>query len=313
VNLATLQALRAARQAGRPVVLATWLRADAEAAAGVADVPRSPEDLLAPRQPPAASDGHAAAAARDGDRATPAASDGHAAAAPLDGDRATPAASDGHAAAAPLDGDRATPAVAQRQRLFALSDPDLPADLVLPLARVLRSDAAEVVATSEGDVLLEPNNPPLRLILVGAVHIAHPLAEMARLAGFAVTLVDPRRSFATPERFPGQSLVVAWPDEALRGLAADARTAVVTLTHDPKLDDPALEVALTTPAFYVGCLGSKKTHASRLARLRDAGFDEPTLARLRGPVGLSIGARSPAEIAVSILAQIIAALRAPTP
>jgi xanthine dehydrogenase accessory factor len=300
VNLATLQALRAARQAGRPVVLATWLRATADA--GAADVRRSTDDLLATRP----ADDLLATRPADDLLATRPADD-------LLATRPPAAAGDGHAATVPLEGERAPALVAQRQRLFSLSDPDLPADLVEPLARVLRSDAAEVVATSEGDVLLEPNNPPLRLILVGAVHIAHPLAEMARLAGFAVTLVDPRRSFATPERFPGQSLVVAWPDEALRDLAADARTAVVTLTHDPKLDDPALEVALTTPAFYLGCLGSKKTHASRLARLRDAGFDEPTLARLRGPVGLSIGARAPAEIAVSILAQIIGALRAPTP
>ncbi len=184
-------------------------------------------------------------------------------------------------------------------------------ELVEAIARVLRSDAAEVVRTSEGEVLLEPQNPPLRLILVGAVHIAHPLAEMARLAGFAVTVVDPRRSFATELRFPGLALVVKWPDEALRELAIDARTAVVTLTHDPKLDDPALEVALTTAAFYVGSLGSKKTHATRVERLKGAGFDEQAIARIRGPVGLSIGAKSPAEIAVSILAQIIAALRSP--
>lgn len=191
----------------------------------------------------------------------------------------------------------------------AISAP--PAELAEAVSRVLRSDAAEVVQMSEGEVLLEPQNPPLRLILVGAVHIAHPLAEMARLAGFAVTVVDPRRSFATENRFPGLALVVKWPDEALRELAIDARTAVVTLTHDPKLDDPALEVALTTAAFYVGSLGSKKTHATRVERLKGAGFDEQAIGRIRGPVGLSIGAKSPAEIAVSILAQIIAALRSP--
>lgn len=174
---------------------------------------------------------------------------------------------------------------------------------------MLRDDRAEVVATPDGEILLEPSNPPLRLLLVGAVHIAHPLAAMAQLAGFAVTIVDPRRAFATPERFPGLELVVRWPDEALRALAPDARTAVVTLTHDPKLDDPALEVALATPAFYLGCLGSRKTHATRLERLRAAGFAEDALGRLHGPVGLAIGARSPAEIAVSILAQIVAALR----
>lgn len=173
---------------------------------------------------------------------------------------------------------------------------------------MLRADRAEVLATADGEVLLEPSNPPLRLLLIGAVHIAHPLAAMAQLAGFAVTIVDPRRAFATVERFPGIELVVRWPDEALRQLAPDARTAVVTLTHDPKLDDPALEVALATPAFYIGCLGSKKTHATRMERLRGR-FSEESLTRLRGPVGLAIGACSPAEIAVSILAQIVASLR----
>lgn len=196
---------------------------------------------------------------------------------------------------------------AERQRLFGVEE--APAELREAATKALRSDLAEVVAASDGEVLLEPHNPPLRLVLVGAVHIAHPLAAMARLAGFAVTLVDPRRAFATEERFPGERLIVKWPDEALRELALDARAAVVTLTHDPKLDDPALEVALETPAFYVGCLGSKKTHAARLERLGAKGLAAARLAQLRGPVGLPIGAKSPAEIAVSILAEIIAALR----
>lgn len=211
----------------------------------------------------------------------------------------------------------ATRAGHPRQRIFAADElgageaaaREIPEELRAGAARALRSDQAEVVSTAEGEVLLEPHNPPLRLLLVGAVHIAHPLAEMARLAGFAVTLVDPRRAWATPERFPGQALLARWPDEAMRELAPDARTAVVTLTHDPKLDDPALEVALTTAAFYVGCLGSKKTHAARLTRLGERGLDATALARLRGPVGLPIGAKSPAEIAVSILAEIIATLR----
>ncbi len=176
-------------------------------------------------------------------------------------------------------------------------------------ARALRTDRAEVVETEAGEVLLEPHNPPLRLLLIGAVHIAHALAAMAELAGFAVTIIDPRRAFATAARFPSHTLVTTWPDEAVRSLQPDTRTAVVTLTHDPKLDDPALVAALRTPAFYLGCLGSKKTHASRLTRLAAAGFDSATLGRLHGPVGLSIGARAPAEIAVSVLAQIIAALR----
>jgi xanthine dehydrogenase accessory factor len=165
------------------------------------------------------------------------------------------------------------------------------------------------VIDAGGACLFEPQLAALRLILVGAVHVAQPLAEMATLSGFAVTIVDPRRAFATAARFPGQALVVRWPDVAVTELAPDARTAVVTLTHDPKLDDPALIAALATPAFYVGCLGSQKTHGARKARLGAAGVSEAAQDRLHGPVGLRIGARTPAEIAVSILAEIVAALR----
>ncbi|MGE5187155.1 MAG: XdhC family protein, partial [Acidobacteriota bacterium] len=151
------------------------------------------------------------------------------------------------------------------QRLVAADS--APRELASAVADALRSDRAIV----DGGVLVEPHNPPLRLIVVGAVHVAEPLAQMAALAGFAVTIVDPRRAWATPARFPGQTLVAAWPDAALEQLAPDARTAVVTLTHDPKLDDPALIVALRSPAFYIGCLGSKKTHAARRERLAGAG------------------------------------------
>lgn len=182
-----------------------------------------------------------------------------------------------------------------------------PVELADTVAEVLRLDAAKVVETARGMVLVEPHNPPLRLIIVGAVHVAEPLSKMAALVGFAVTIVDPRRSWATPARFPDQALVIEWPETALATLAPDPRTAVVTLTHDPKLDDPALIAALASPAFYLGCLGSKKTHASRLERLAAAGCTR--LERLHGPVGLSIGAKSPAEIAVSIFAEIIATLR----
>lgn len=166
--------------------------------------------------------------------------------------------------------------------------------------------AARDQAIVDGATLYEPHLAPLRLIIVGAVHVAHALAQLAAIAGFAVTIVDPRRAFATAERFPGVDLVTAWPDVAVRDLAPDRRTAIVTLTHDPKLDDPALIAALASPAFYVGCLGSSKTHAARRARLADLG---PALERLHGPVGLRIGARSPAEIAVSILAEVVAVLR----
>ena len=177
------------------------------------------------------------------------------------------------------------------------------------VAEVARRDEAQVVDAAGGAVLLEPHLAPLRLVIVGAVHVAQPLAEMAGLAGFAVTIVDPRRAFATAARFPGQALIVAWPDAAIAELAPDARTAVVTLTHDPKLDDPALIAALASPAFYVGCLGSSKTHAARRTRLGEGGVTAAALDRLHGPVGLAIGARTPAEIAVSILGEIVAALR----
>ncbi|HSK00862.1 MAG TPA: XdhC family protein [Kofleriaceae bacterium] len=190
------------------------------------------------------------------------------------------------------------------------SDPALaPAELADAVRGAAATDRAEVVASPAGAVLVEPHLPPLRLVIVGAVHVAQPLAEMAQLAGFAVTIVDPRRAFATEARFPGRTLVTSWPDEALAGLRPDARTAVVTLTHDPKLDDPALLAALASPALYVGCLGSQKTHAARKARLGERGLGADALARLRGPVGLRIGARTPAEIAVSILAEIIATVR----
>ncbi|HVV87643.1 MAG TPA: XdhC family protein, partial [Kofleriaceae bacterium] len=155
----------------------------------------------------------------------------------------------------------------REQRLVEAGAGAAPAELADAVAAALRTDQASVVTVDGAEVLVEPHNPPLRLVLVGAVHIAAPLAEMATLAGFAVTIVDPRRAFATADRFPGRTLVVSWPDVALRELAPDARTAVVTLTHDPKLDDPALQAALATPAFYVGCLGSTKTHAARRERL----------------------------------------------
>ncbi len=154
-----------------------------------------------------------------------------------------------------------------------------------------------------------PCNPALRLAVVGAVHVAQPLVAMARLAGYDPVVVDPRQSFATPARFPGEVIVEDWPDEALLALGLDARTAVVTLTHDPKLDDPAIGVALRSECFYLGCLGSRKTHAARLERLRATGFSEAEIARIHAPVGLAIGAQGPGEIAVSIMAQITAVLR----
>jgi xanthine dehydrogenase accessory factor len=178
--------------------------------------------------------------------------------------------------------------------------------------RALRVDAC-IATGAEGTppVFYQPFNPPLRMIVVGAVHIAQSLSAMAALTGYEVTIVDPRESFAAADRFPGVTLNVEWPDAAMESLALDQRCAVVTLTHDPKLDDPALQVALRSDAFFIGCLGSKKTHASRLRRLGKAGFSETELARVKGPVGLPIGSRSPAEIAVSVLAQVTETLRKP--
>ncbi|MEM1343876.1 MAG: XdhC/CoxI family protein [Pseudomonadota bacterium] len=159
--------------------------------------------------------------------------------------------------------------------------------------------------------LLTVHNPPLRLAIVGAVHIAQALSAMARTAGYDVALIDPRAAFASPVRFPGERLIHDWPDAALDTHGLDRRTGVVTLTHDPKLDDPALLRALASPAFYVGALGSVRTHAKRVERLRAAGLGEDCIARLEAPVGLDIGARTPAEIAVATLAQITERLRRP--
>jgi xanthine dehydrogenase accessory factor len=151
-------------------------------------------------------------------------------------------------------------------------------------------------------------NPPPRLIIVGAVHIGQVFSAMAALAGYEVIVVDPRGAFATEARFPKITLNTEWPDDALEALDIDKRTAVVTLTHDPKLDDPALKVALSKKPFYIGALGSKKTHAKRVERLTAAGFPTKTIERIHAPVGLDICAVSPAEIAVSILAQMTATL-----
>lgn len=175
--------------------------------------------------------------------------------------------------------------------------------------QALLEDRSATVADASGDVFLRPYNPPIRLIVVGAVHIAAPLARMAAAAGVEVHVVDPRSVFASEERFPDVHLVKAWPGKAFAELRPDHRTAVVTLTHDAKLDEPALVAALATPAFYIGALGSRRTHAKRLDRLRDQGVTESDIARIRAPIGLDIGARTPAEIAVAIIAELVANLR----
>lgn len=161
----------------------------------------------------------------------------------------------------------------------------------------------------DGKTFVCIHNPPLRLIVVGAVHITQALVPMARIAGYDPVLVDPRESFGSQARFPGEKILNDWPDEALQEIGLDARTALVLLTHDPKLDDPALELALASEAFYIGALGSKRTHAKRLERLRDKGFSDTQLARIHGPIGLDIGAASPSEIAVSTLAEMTQVLR----
>ncbi|MBT3533158.1 MAG: XdhC family protein [Rhodospirillaceae bacterium] len=178
--------------------------------------------------------------------------------------------------------------------------------------RVMLADKSGIVEMADGrKIFLHVYNPPLRMLIVGAVHIAQPLSKMAVLAGYDVAIVDPRREFATPDRFPGITLIDAWPDDGVEQFAPDRRSAIVTLTHDPKLDDPALVKVLRGDAFYIGCLGSNRTHAKRLERLGGEGFGEADFARLRAPVGLDIGAKSPAEIAISVMGQITEALRRP--
>lgn len=178
-----------------------------------------------------------------------------------------------------------------------------------PLAEAAAAARRTDKSAFDGDWFLGVHNPPLRMAVIGAVHIAQPLMQMARLAGYDPVLIDPREAFGSSARFPGETISHDWPDDALAEFGLDARTAVVTLTHDPKLDDPAIMRALRAPVFYLGCLGSKKTHAKRVARLTEAGFSEAEIAKIHAPVGLDIGAKSPAEIALSIMAQITERLR----
>jgi xanthine dehydrogenase accessory factor len=189
----------------------------------------------------------------------------------------------------------------------AASAPD---DTEIDLAAIRRSrellaeDRSERFDSASGLAFIQVFNPPFKLILVGAVHIAQPLAHLGGLAGYDVLIIDPRRAFAQAERFAGLSVDTRWPDLALAEVTADRRTALVTLTHDPKLDEPALDWALRSPISYIGAVGSRKTHEGRLARLARRGFSAADCARIHGPVGLSIGAVTPAEIAIAIMAQI---------
>ncbi len=162
--------------------------------------------------------------------------------------------------------------------------------------------------THEGQYI-NIHNPPLRLVIIGAVHIAQGGIPIAQQAGYDVTVIDPRGAFATGARFPDIQLHAEWPDEVLPRIGLDPRTAMIALTHDPKIDDPALFAALNSDLFYIGALGSKKTQSSRAARLKDAGFTEAQIARIHGPIGLAIGAKGAPEIAISIMAEMIRALR----
>ena len=214
---------------------------------------------------------------------------------------------------------------AARRAAILVTDLDGGVQRVVPEAEIASDPLADLLAkhlaagrsgrvSVEGrDLFLTVQAPPVRLVVIGAVHISQALAPMARALDLSVSVIDPRTAFATPERFPGIDLVAQWPDDALKGPIPplDRYCAVAALTHDPKIDDPALVAALNANCFYVGALGSRKTHAARVARLAQGGFSEAQIGRIAAPIGLDIGAVSPAEIAVSILAEVIAALRGP--
>ncbi len=169
---------------------------------------------------------------------------------------------------------------------------------------VLQQDRSRLFENTDYSLFIQPINRPLRMIIIGAVHIAQVLVLVARQCGYTVTLIDPRQVFATELRFPETDMVTDWPDVAMQTLSPDRRTAIITLSHDPKLDDPALEIALQSDAFYIGSLGSRRTHDARIQRLSEKGFSETQRARIQGPIGLDIGAQSPAEIAIAIMAEV---------
>jgi xanthine dehydrogenase accessory factor len=194
----------------------------------------------------------------------------------------------------------------QRMVMAADAARDPLADVVDKHIRMGKSGMEE---TAQGRVFLTVHVPSPQLVITGAVHISQALAPIGKLLGYDVTIVDPRTAFASPERFPDVKVIAEWPDVALPPLNVDRYTAFVALTHDPKIDDPALKHALSRDCFYIGALGSRKTHAKRLARLKEAGISDADLARIHAPIGLNIGAVSPAEIAVAIMAEITARLR----
>lgn len=182
-------------------------------------------------------------------------------------------------------------------------------DLADALGDAFRLDRSGTVASGDGEVFIRIFNPPVRLIIIGAVHAAQFLLPIARMVGHDVTIVDPRTAFATPERFPDAHIVAEWPEDGLPLIGIDSRTAMIALTHDAKIDDGALRMGLEAGAFYVGALGSNRTHAKRLDRLKEMGCTDEALARIHAPIGLDIGAQGPAEIALSIMAEVTAVLR----
>ena len=183
---------------------------------------------------------------------------------------------------------------------------DTMADVLDP---ALRSGKSGGVEHGGKAWFLTVQTPPVRLIVIGAVHISQALAPLAKVAGLDLTIIDPRTAFATPDRFPDVNLIAQWPETVLPSIKLDRYTGMACFTHDPKIDDPALEAALTAECFYIGALGSRKTHARRVERLTALGFSTEAIGRIRAPIGLDIGAVSPAEIAVSVLGEVILALR----
>jgi xanthine dehydrogenase accessory factor len=182
-------------------------------------------------------------------------------------------------------------------------------ELTNALADAFRLDRSGTVETADGELFIRVFNPPLRLVVIGAVHAAQYLVPIAQMMGHDVTIIDPREAFASPDRFPDAHIITEWPEDGLPLVGIDGRTAIIALTHDSKIDDIAIRMGLEQGAFYVGALGSKRTHAQRVERLKAMGMSEADLARLHAPIGLDIGAQGPAEIAVSVMAELVAVLR----
>ncbi|MEY3081986.1 MAG: hypothetical protein RJA94_1971 [Pseudomonadota bacterium] len=213
--------------------------------------------------------------------------------------------------------DQLLAARANRQAVALITNLETGEQRIVPRAIAAQDALAEKLdeafrfdqSGSHDGQFINIHNPPLRLVIIGAVHIAQSVIPIAQALGYDVTVIDPRGAFATGARFPGLALHAEWPDEIIPKIGLDPRTALIALTHDPKIDDPALDAALRSDVFYIGALGSKKTQASRAQRLKDAGFSESQVARIHGPIGLNIGAKGAPEIAVSIMGEVTRCLR----